>query len=339
MIWESAGWLWLLWLVPLLIVLSGYLYRVTKRKRERYFSDELFKDLLRNKYEAGHKVYQIFLYTGLVLLILALAGPKIGTEVREVKREGVNLLIALDLSLSMKAEDVRTNRLEKAKFEIGRIVDHLEGDRVGLIVFTGEAHLQSPLTLDYSAFRTFLDIADTGSMPTTSTDFSSPLSLAHQSFSSINERTSNSAKVLLMVSDGEDHGRNYSEAYDQLVDSDVLIYTVGIGTEEGGNIPAYDEQTGELQDLHRDRSGKVVTTRLEPNALREMAENGGGSYYEIARSAQGVDNFINKLTQLERGEFAIEELADYKNQYQYLAFLGLLCLIISLTIPKYKAPK
>lgn len=337
MTWESAGWLWLLWVLPLLIFLSWYFYVISKRKRSRYFSDELFNKLLLNRWKTGQKVHQVFLYSGLLFLIVALAGPKIGTEVREVNREGVDLLIALDLSLSMKAEDVRTNRLEKAKFEIGRIVDRLQGDRVGLIIFTGEAHLQSPLTLDYDAFKTFLDISDTDLMPTTTTNYASPLTLAYQSFSSVNERSSNTAQVLLFISDGEDHGQNYSEAFEQLIDNGTFVYTVGIGTEEGGNIPSYDDRTGELRDLLRDQSGNVVTSRLQSNTLRDMAERGGGTYYEITRSAEGVDGFINKLTQLEHGEFATEELTDYKNQYQYLAFIGLLCLIISLITPKYKS--
>ncbi|MEX1121519.1 MAG: VWA domain-containing protein, partial [Balneolales bacterium] len=268
MTWESAGWLWLLWVIPLLIALTAYLYRATKKKRSQYFSDELFNNLLKNHWKAGQKAHQVLLYAGLVFLVIALAGPKIGTEVREVKREGVDLLIALDLSLSMKAEDVRTNRLEKAKFEIGRIVDRLQGDRVGLIIFSGEAHLQSPLTLDYSAFRTFLDIADTELMPSATTDFSSPLTLAHQAFSSVDERSTNAAQVLLLISDGEDHRQNYSQAFDRLVDSGVFIYTVGIGTEDGGNIPTYDEQTGDLRDLHRDRSGQVVNTKLQSDILR-----------------------------------------------------------------------
>ncbi|MEX2641679.1 MAG: VWA domain-containing protein [Balneolales bacterium] len=339
MIWESAGWLWLLWIVPLLMALSWHLYRTIRRKRSLYFSDELFGKLLPNQWKTGKKIQQVFLFTGLGFLILALAGPKIGTEVREVQREGVDLIIALDLSRSMKAEDVRTNRLEKAKFEIGRIVDHLQGDRVGLIVFTGEAHMQSPLTTDYAAFRTFLDIADSDLMPSSTTSISSPLNLAYQSFESVGERSSNSARVLLFVSDGEDHGSAYGSALDRLVEQGVYIYTVGIGTGEGSNIPVYDERSGRLQDLHRDRSGRVISTRLEPEALREMADKGGGTYYEITRSAQGLDDFIGRLTQLERGDFATEELADYKNQYQYLAFIGLLCLIISLVTPKYKTPE
>ncbi|MEX2632972.1 MAG: VWA domain-containing protein [Balneolales bacterium] len=338
MIWNSAGWLWLLLILPVLMILSWYFYRSMSRKRSRYFSDELFKTLLRNQWETGRKVQQFSMYAGLFLLIIALAGPKIGMEVREVQREGVDLLIALDLSMSMKAEDVRTNRLEKAKFEIGRILDHLQGDRVGLIIFTGEAHLQSPLTLDYDAFRLYLDIADTDLMPSTTTNFSAPMQVALQSFEHVSESSSNAAQVLLFVSDGEGHMQNYGQVLDELVDRGVYIYTVGIGTEEGGTIPTYNQHTRALQDIHRDRSGSVVTTRLLSNSLREMAEKSGGSYYEITRSAQSLDGFINKLTQLERSEFATEEHADYKNHYQLLAFLGLLCLILSLATPKYKTP-
>jgi Ca-activated chloride channel family protein len=164
--------------------------------------------------------------------------------VREVKQRGVDMLIALDVSASMNAEDVRPSRLEKAKFEINRLIERLDGDRVGLIVFTGEAFLQSPMTLDYSALRLFLDIVSTDQMPSSATDFAAALDIASQAFSTLdsenteqNNAASSAARVLLIISDGEDHEQEFSDPLKKLASERVSIYTLGIGTTAGTTIP------------------------------------------------------------------------------------------------------
>ena len=218
---------------------------------------------------------------GINILIVELAGPKIGTEVREVKQRGVDMLIALDVSASMNAEDVRPSRLEKAKFEINRLIERIDGDRVGLIVFTGEAFLQSPMTLDYSALRLFLDIVSTDQMPTSATDFASALEVAEQAFNALdseeqeNPISSTATRVLLIISDGEDHEQEYEDALNTLTDAQVSIYTLGIGTTAGTTIPLYEAGTGELVGYKRDRQGKVVTTALQREALQQIAAQGG----------------------------------------------------------------
>src|SRR5690606_31326283 len=151
----------------------------------------------------------------------------IGTEVREIKRRGVDMLVALDLSASMNAEDVRPSRLDKAKFEINRLIERLDGDRVGLVVFTGEAYLQSPMTLDYSALRLFLEIADTDQMPSSATNFNAAMETALQAFEALEDNISVAAKVLLIISDGEDHSQSYNEALKKLINNSISVYTLG----------------------------------------------------------------------------------------------------------------
>lgn len=269
-------------------------------------------------------------------MIISLAGPKIGTEVREVKRQGVDMLVALDLSASMNAEDVRPSRLEKAKFEINRLIERLRGDRVGLIVFTGEAYLQSPMTLDYSALRLFLDIAETDQMPSSATDFEPAMESALEAFEALDDNSSDAAKVLLIISDGEDHTQSYNEALKALVDRSISVYTLGIGTEEGTTIPIYEENSNRLIGYKRDNDGKVVTTNLQSSVLRNIARTGNGEYYSIERGNDGIDSFLGRVDELEKGEFASQEYADFKNQYQWMGALGLIFLACSALMPNYR---
>lgn len=336
MIWQDSIYLWLLLAIPLLVAASWWYNKQLDEKRKSYFGKELFERLRSGFWSLGQRIKMISLYTGIALLIIAVAGPKIGTEVREVKRQGVDLLIGLDLSASMNAEDVKPSRLEKAKYEISRLIDRLKGDRVGLVVFTGEAYLQAPMTLDYSALRLFLNIAETDQMPSSTTDFSAAMETADEAFDSIDDgEKDKAAKVLMIISDGENHGDSYDQALAKLREQNISVYTLGIGTESGGAIPLYDD-SGSLVGYKRNKQGKVVNSRLESQVLRSIAEEGGGKYYEIRSGGSGIDGFLGRLDELQQGEFASQEYADFKNQYQWLAGIGLLFLLLGMVFPEYK---
>lgn len=337
MIWQDGIYLWFLLVIPLLLAATWWYNKKLDKKRKNYFGAELFETLRQGFWPYGKRIRMGSLYVGMALLIIAAAGPKIGTEVREVKRQGVDLLIGLDLSDSMNAEDVKPSRLEKAKYEISRLVDRLNGDRVGLVVFTGESYLQAPMTLDYSAMRLFLNIAETDQMPSSSTSFSAAMETAAEAFTSNEEDRAEgqAAKVFMIISDGENHGENYDEALNKLLEQNVSVYTLGIGTESGTNIPMYDEN-GSLLGYKRDQDGNVVTTMLQSNVLRSIAEQGGGEYYEIRSGSTGIDRFLGRLDELQQGEFASQEYADFKNQYQWLAGVGLLFVFIGMVFPEFK---
>ncbi|MEQ8523491.1 VWA domain-containing protein [Gracilimonas sp.] len=335
MIWEQPLFLWLVILIPAFIALIWWKSRSLRNRKKQYFGNELFSSLRQGFWPLGNRLKNIAMLSGLFFLIAALAGPKIGTEVREVKRQGIDMLVALDLSASMNAEDVRPSRLEKAKFEINRLIERLRGDRVGLIVFTGEAYLQSPMTLDYSALRLFLDIADTEQMPSSATDFKSAMETALEAFNALEENATEAAKVLLIISDGEDHGQSYEEALTALVGEDISVYTLGVGTTDGTTIPLYEEGTDELIGYKRDSDGRVVTTVLQPQKLRSIANSANGEYYSIERGNDGIDSFLARMDELEKGEFASQEYADYKNQYQWMGALALLFLFIYVLVPSY----
>lgn len=336
MIWQNSAYLWFLLVIPILVGANWWYSRQLDEKRKQFFGSDLFKKLRSGFWPLGKKIRNISIYAGIALLIIAAAGPKIGTEVREVKRQGVDLLIALDLSASMNAEDVKPSRLEKAKYEITRLIERLQGDRVGLIVFTGEAYLQSPMTLDYSALRLFLNIAETDQMPSSTTDFSAAMETAAEAFrSNEKDKSTKAAKVLMIISDGENHGDPYKQELEQLREQNVSVYTLGIGTSAGANIPMYDD-SGSLMGYKRNDEGKIVTTKLQPQVLRSIAEKGGGKYYEIRSGGGGIDAFLGRLDELQQGEFASQEYADFKNQYQWLAGIGLLFLVTGMVFPKYK---
>lgn len=336
MIWESPGYLWLTVLVILLAAGAWYYKNKLRERRRTYFSDEVFAKLYPKGNESLQKIQTGLFYASFFFLIVALSGPKIGTEVREVTREGVDIMVMLDVSKSMQSEDVRPNRLDKSKFEILRMLDRLRGDRVGLIAFTGESILLAPLTSDYSAFRLYLNLADPESMPSTTTDFSSGMRVALDAFKSAGERDRNTSRVLLILSDGEDHGGNHDSILAELKNEGIFVFTVGIGTTSGGTIPVYDANSGRLLEYLRDAAGQVVTTRLMPSVLRTIADEGNGTYYEISRSSDGMDGFLTQIGELETSEFATEEFADYKDQYQWFAAIGIILLIISIILPVQK---
>lgn len=334
MTWAESSYLWLLLLLP--VIWTGYwwLKQHQKSKTEKLFDDRLLESLRLNYWTTGDKVRFSCIMLASFFFIVALAGPKIGTEIREVERTGLNMIIALDLSRSMNAEDVPPSRLEKAKFEINRLINRLQGDRVGLIVFTDEAFVQSPMTRDYSALRLFLDISQTDQMPTSGTNFLSAMVKAEEAFDSISD-DNQASNVLLFVADGENHGPDYMPALRRLVQRGVTVFSVGIGTEEGARIPIYDDR-GNLTSYHRDRSGNVVTTRLGSDSMRQIAAEGGGQYYQISSGSDTIEPFFSRLDELERGEFATQEYADYENRYQILLMLGLILFCIGLLFPDFK---
>ncbi len=336
MIWEHPQLLWLLAL-PVLIAAAAFYFGGRRQARlGKFFSAEMLRKLSDNVWLRGQKLKALFLYSGLILLIIGMAGPKIGSEIREVKREGVDLLIALDVSRSMHAEDVRPNRLDKAKFEIAGLMDRLEGDRIGLILFTNTAFLQCPLTTDYSAFSLYLDLASTDQLPVSGTDFNAPLREAARVFGERGDSQRDAARVLLLFSDGEDHSPGFDQALQELTGAGVYVYTVGIGSNSGAPIPVYDDNTGRRLRNHTDRLGNEIITRLEAGNLQKMADAGRGRYYEIRRGNDRIDGFLSQLAELERSEFGSERFSDYANRYQYPSAAGLLLIVVSMMIPGYR---
>jgi Ca-activated chloride channel family protein len=337
MTWQNLHYLWFLVAIPLLIAGIWWYKKRWQKKRSFYFDQSFFAKLRQNYWPLGSRLKVISLYIGLAFLVIALAGPKISTEVKNIKRKGVNLVVALDLSGSMNAADIKPSRLQKAKYELDRLIDRLKGSRIGLIVFTGDAYMQSPMTLDYSSIKLYLNNDQTDLMPNAATNFRAAIKAASRAFKnkSSDNKGEKASNVLLIVSDGGNHGQSYSKALSALKKQNVAIYTLGIGTKKGGPIPIYG-RLGKVKGYKHDQKGDVVVTKLHSKVLRNIAKQGNGQYYQIASGQQGINAFLKQLGKLQKGVFASKKYADYKNQYQWLAGIGLAFLAISLVLSDYR---
>ena len=269
------------------------------------------------------RVRAALLVGALACLGVALAGPRLGTALREARQESLDLLIALDVSDSMRVKDVAPSRLQRAKLEIERIVDERRGDRVGLVIFAGEAFLQCPLTTDRSALRLFLDAAEPEQVAVQGTDFARALSVADQAFNaSAGTGGDERPRALLVVSDGEDHEGGLNAEADALRDDGVTILALGVGTDDGGEVP--NVRRGRASGVRRDRSGQPVVSRFEPGALRDLAGRAG--LYRIARRGAAAPQINEALDRLDRAVLAESEFAASAERFQWPLALALLLL-------------
>lgn len=257
-------------------------------------------------------------------LALALAGPRYGLQQREARQEGLDLVIALDLSNSMRAEDVAPSRLERAKFEIGRLLEGLAGSRVGLVIFAGEAFLQCPLTTDFGALRLFLEAAEPDLIPTQGTDFAEMLRAALQALEPDEAEGEPRTRALLVVSDGEDHSEGFRSALASAREAGIALFAAGVGTPEGAPIPL--RRGGRLVGHKTDRRGEVITTRLVEGSLRRLAE--GGAYVRLGHEGGDLGDLSGALARLERSVLAAEALEAHAERFQWPLALALLLLAV-----------
>lgn len=320
--WLHPTYLWTLAAVPAAVAL--FLWAAWRRRESlRQFGNETLISKLAAAVSARRRRWKAAaVVAGVLLLALALAGPRYGTKLREVTREGVDLVIALDVSASMQAEDVAPNRLSRAKNEVKKLLDELKGDRVGLVIFAGDAFIQCPLTTDYSALRLFLDVADPSMIPTPGTDFSAALRQAIDAFETQPEQAEKPTRALLFVSDGENHVANIQELVDTAQSEGIVLYAAGVGETSGSPIPVYNN--GRRIGYKKDSAGEIVHTRLEEDALQTLAAD--ASYFRIARTSSSLPNMIPALDRLEKQELAREEFEEYEERFQWPLALALLLL-------------
>lgn len=332
--WLNPEWFWTLGLIPVVIALL--LYSAWRRRRlAAAFGNPGLLDRLASGRSTRRRRWKAALLTaGFLLLTVALVGPRFGTQIKEVKREGIDLVIALDVSASMLAEDVAPNRLERSRNEIKRLLDTLTGDRVGLVIFAGDAFIQSPLTTDYGALRLFLDVADPSLIPTPGTDFGNALQMALRAFEAPTRMADDGprTRAVLFVSDGENHVADLDEIVAQARERNVIIFAAGVGETDGVPIPEY--RNGRQVDFKKDRTGAVVTTRLEEPVLQDLARDGG--YFRIARTSSSLGRFTTDLQGLERTSYGSEEFEEYDEKFQWPLFFGLLLLFIERVLPERK---
>ena len=323
--------LYLYLLVPFFILL--FILMLSKKKKAiRQFGEiNLVSRLLENVSTVKPFVKFTLMTLALCSLIFALTGPQLGTKLQEVKREGVDVVIALDVSNSMNAEDIRPTRLNRSKQAIYKLIDQLQGDRIGLIVFAGQAYVQLPITTDYGAAKLFLSTVNTNMVPTQGTAIGTAVRKGIEAIG--DSARSNSA--IIVITDGENHEDDALEAAKEAVAKGIVVHTIGMGSPDGSPIPVYRGQTrtGYLTD----RSGNTIVTRLDDAMLQQIADAGKGKYVRASNSDDGLGVIMKEISNMDKKEFSSKLFTDYEDQFQYFLGFTLLLLIIEFLISERRS--
>ncbi|OGG02461.1 MAG: hypothetical protein A3F83_01235 [Candidatus Glassbacteria bacterium RIFCSPLOWO2_12_FULL_58_11] len=318
---SNPQYFYLLWLIPALAVLLWYVARRRQRLLARFTAPELAGRLAAPFLPGMRGLRTLALLIALSFLILALTGPQYGKQAVILKREGRDIVFLLDTSLSMLADDIKPDRLSRARFEITSLLSRLEGDRVALVPFAGDAFTLCPLTTDYSAISLFMDGVDTDIISDPGTDIATALKVGGEAFD-VKERK---YKVLILITDGEQLEGDALAQAQKLREEGVRIYTIGIGTPDGVPIPVKDAR-GTVTDYKRDNKGEIVMSRLGEPLLVELAHAGGGEYYRAGRNSIELDRIFEDIKKLEKRELESKEFTLYQDRYQW--FLGVALVLL-----------
>ena len=262
----------------------------------------------------------IFRSTYFFLMIIALLGPSFGSSKKEIKVIGKDIMIAIDLSESMNANDIQPSRLEKIKFELKKIIDEFNSDRIGIIMFSNEAYIQCPLTYDKNALNLFIETLNTGLVPNSGTDFGPPLDLSLDKLLADKIQENDKSKIIILISDGEDFGENTYEIVDKIKESSIKLFTVGIGTSEGTRILL---RNGSFK---KDKDGKEVITKLNSTSLKKIANETKGKYFEISNQINQINGMIYEIKEI-KGDLIDSKFMDVtKNKYFYFLFVALILM-------------
>jgi len=314
MVWFRSFSLTELILIALFIILYGlFIFRVARigKMLHSSFSNVFIKSAFR------------FLVFG--LMIVAFLGPSFGDSKKEIKSVGKDIMICVDLSKSMDAFDIQPTRLEKIKFEMKRIVEAFNSDRIGVIIFSSEAFMQCPLTFDQNALNLFIETMNTSLVPSSGTDFAPPLKMAQMKFENDESASKQKSKVVVLISDGEDFGEETEDAAKDIEDADIRLFTLGVGTQAGSPI---NSQRG----YKIDKEGKTIITKLNDEPLRKLATRAGGQYFELSDTKNEVTKLIHTINNIE-GEVRDTRFVDVSaNRYYYFLILGLALLCMDVLI-------
>ena len=322
---EESKYLYLLIIVPILVVFFVFNF-YWKTKKQREFGDlDLVKKLI-PEYSGFKSILKFLLVIlGLSAIIFAIANPRLGTKMETIKREGIDIVFALDVSKSMLAEDVAPNRLEKSKQIINQIINNLQGDRIGLIAYAGSAYPILPMTSDYSIGKMYLQNANTNMLSSQGTALNQAINQAINFFDDDQQ-----SKLLILISDGEDHGDDSKEALEIAKEKGIKIVTISVGTTKGGQIPL--KENGKLLGYKKDSNGETVVTKMNPETLKLIAETTKGKYLDGNNTKTVVDNLQTVLSSIEKNESETQQVAEFKTQYQWFLGFGFLLLFIDLLL-------
>jgi len=328
---EHPEFLYALALLPVLALFFSAMLIARRRAIRRFGNTALMQRLMPEGSKYKHIYKFVLLCIALFLMVIGLANPQWGSKKEEVKRRSVDVFIALDISRSMLAQDIPPDRLERAKRFAQGLVQALRGERIGLIIFAGNAYLQVPLTTDYAAVNLFLKSANPGMAPSQGTAIGDAVQLAERSFDAENQNH----KALVVITDGENHDDEATALVREARDNGLLTFTVGVGTDEGSFIPI---QTGGREDYQRDQSGNPVRSRLDEDVMRELARTGGGAYFNLASGSDAITAALQeRIDSIEKREFEQRSFSAYESYFQFFLAPALLLLLIEFLIPYRKS--
>ncbi|MBN1252794.1 MAG: VWA domain-containing protein [Bacteroidales bacterium] len=317
-------------LIPILIVIYIITKRIRKKQIEIFGEEEILSKVMPLVSTRRPNLKFILLIIALSLVIFSISRPQFGSKLKEVKTEGVEIIIALDVSNSMLAQDIKPNRLEKAKRSISKLLDNLHNDKIGLIVFAGKAYTQVPITTDYSATKMFLSSINTDFIPVQGTAIGEAIRLGIKSFGPENE----SKKVLIIITDGENHEDNPLQAAVEAKEKGILVYTIGMGDNRGVPIPIVGSS-----DYRKDNNNNVIITKLNENMLIDIANAGGGIYIRANNFRTGLSKLYDEIEKLDKTELEAYVYSDYEDVFQYIIFLALMIILFDFLILERKNRK
>lgn len=321
MIFANPKFLILLLLVPVIPVVYAILRRLRLLRIRRFGDEQLVKELMPSWSGAKGWVRIVLFSLAFAFFVLGLSRPQIGAKLSQRQTKGSEIMICLDVSNSMLAQDYSPDRLSRAKLAISRLVDKLEGDRIGLIIFAGSSFVQLPVTTDYISAKMFLSSVNTESIPIQGTAIGDAISTAVRGFSIQSEKS----RAIIVITDGENHEDDAVEAAKQAAEMGIKVYTIGVGSVRGEPIP----KDG---DLMKDSNGNIVVTRLDENTLEQIAEAGGGAYIHAGNEEFGLTPIINDLKKMEDEMFNSVVFEEYDEQFMYFLSIALVLFVIEMLI-------
>jgi Ca-activated chloride channel family protein len=321
---EEKIWLWAFIIIPMMLIIYLWTYFWKKRIQKAFGNSVVLKRLSPDLSFFKSTLKFVVLCLAIGFLIIGLVNPKIGTKLETIKREGVDIVFAIDVSKSMLAEDVAPNRLEKSKQLVTQIINNLASDRVGIIAYAGKAFPQLPITTDYASAKMFLQSMNTDMLSSQGTAINEAIQLSRNYYDD-DEQTN---RVLIIISDGEDHNDLSVEVAEAASEEGIKIYTIGVGSEKGGPIPL--KRNGVVMSYKKDQNDETVITRLNEETLRLIANEANGDYINGNQTAAVVEQIRDILNAMDKKEFEAKEFAEYKDQFQWFLGIGLFFLVLDI---------
>ena len=317
----QAQYLFLIFLIPVFFVIQAVLLRLRRRKI-RKFGDEKLVEQLMPSYSKSKVWVRLTLFSiGFFFFAIGLSRPQIGARLKEQEIKGAEIIIAIDVSNSMLAEDYSPNRLDRAKLAVSRLVDKLRDDRIGLVIFAGTSFVQLPVTTDYVSAKMFLNTIDTGSIPIQGTAMGDAITTCIRSFS----QQSDKSRAIILITDGENHEDDPVAAAKQAAEMGIKVFTIGVGSPEGKPIPMNGE-------LLKDKDGEIVVSRLDEAVLQEIAAEGNGAYVRAGNSEFGLNPIIDDLRKLEDEKYSSVVFEEYDEQFMYFLAIALVFFVLEMLV-------